>query len=80
MQRELRAARLALAAAAARSGEGARGGDGADAFQLRPIGTVRSCFSKRNGTPRQPLLVPAARAVLTLRCGPSLLRGSVHMG
>ena len=37
------------------------------AFPLRPIGIIRSCFSRRNGTPRQPLLVPAARAALTLR-------------
>ncbi|KAL4443496.1 hypothetical protein ABPG75_011233 [Micractinium tetrahymenae] len=37
------------------------------AFPMRPIGLLRSCFSRRNGTPRQPLLVPAARATLTLR-------------
>lgn len=36
-------------------------------FPLRPIGTLRSCFSQRNGTPRQPLLVPAARSMLILR-------------
>lgn len=36
---------------------------------MRPIGILRSCYAKRNGTPRQPLLVPAARATLTLRCG-----------
>ena len=39
------------------------------AFPLRPVGVLRSCFSRRNGTPRQPLLVPAARARLTLRPG-----------
>ncbi|EFN57940.1 hypothetical protein CHLNCDRAFT_10454, partial [Chlorella variabilis] len=39
------------------------------AFPLRPVGILRSCFSRRNGTPRQPLLVPAARARLTLRPG-----------
>jgi hypothetical protein len=39
------------------------------AFPLRPIGLLHSCFSRRNGTPRQPLLVPAARAMLTLRPG-----------
>lgn len=39
------------------------------AFPLRPIGVLRSCFSRRNGTPRQPLLVPAARARLALRPG-----------
>ena len=37
------------------------------AFPLRPIGIMTSCFSRRNGTPRQPLLVPAARARLSLR-------------
>ena len=36
-------------------------------FPLRAIGLLRSCFSNRNGTPRQPLLVPAARAALRLR-------------
>lgn len=39
------------------------------AFPLRPVGVLRSCFSRRNGTPRQPLLVPSARARLTLRAG-----------
>lgn len=29
-------------------------------------GILQSCFSARNGTPRQPLLVPAARSCLTL--------------
>lgn len=37
-------------------------------YPLRAIGTLESCFSQRNGTPRQPLLVPAARARLRLRC------------
>ncbi|CAD7702861.1 unnamed protein product [Ostreobium quekettii] len=36
---------------------------------LEPIGTVSSCFTQRNGTPRQPLLVGSARAKLTLRQG-----------
>jgi tRNA-Thr(GGU) m(6)t(6)A37 methyltransferase TsaA len=36
-------------------------------FPLRPIGTLRSCFSRRNGTPRQPLLVTAARSMFILR-------------
>ncbi|XP_052199974.1 uncharacterized protein LOC127806618 isoform X3 [Diospyros lotus] len=31
---------------------------------MAPIGVVRSCYSTRNGTPRQPLLVPLARAQL----------------
>eukprot|EP00891_Asterochloris_glomerata_P002146 jgi/Astpho2/2146/e_gw1.00040.230.1_t len=33
---------------------------------MRPIGVLESCFSQRSGTPRQPLLVPAARARLRL--------------
>eukprot|EP00887_Chlorella_sp_A99_P006114 scaffold22.g6114.t1 len=37
------------------------------AFPLRPIGILQSCFGRRNGTPRQPLLVSAARARLRLR-------------
>ena len=35
--------------------------------ELQPLGFLHSCFSRRNGTPRQPGLVPAARAVLVLR-------------
>ncbi|XP_010545434.1 PREDICTED: uncharacterized protein LOC104817809 [Tarenaya hassleriana] len=34
-------------------------------YPMRPIGTIQSCFSTRNGTPRQPLLVSLARACLT---------------
>ncbi|XP_057767254.1 uncharacterized protein LOC130987665 isoform X2 [Salvia miltiorrhiza] len=33
-------------------------------YPMAPIGVVRSCFSTRNGTPRQPLLVPLAKASL----------------
>ncbi|KAJ7955734.1 tRNA (Adenine(37)-N6)-methyltransferase [Quillaja saponaria] len=33
-------------------------------YPMAPIGVVQSCFSTRNGTPRQPLLVPLARACL----------------
>ena len=36
-------------------------------YPLRPIGRFRSSFSRRNGTPRQPRLVPLARGRLTLR-------------
>ena len=36
-------------------------------YPLRPIGRFRSSFSCRNGTPRQPQLVPLARGRLTLR-------------
>lgn len=36
-------------------------------YPLKPIGFLKSCFSQRNGTPRQPLLVHGARSSLTLR-------------
>uniref|UniRef100_A0A453KVZ6 TsaA-like domain-containing protein n=1 Tax=Aegilops tauschii subsp. strangulata TaxID=200361 RepID=A0A453KVZ6_AEGTS len=35
-------------------------------YPMAPIGTVESCFSTRNGTPRQPLVVPLARATVVL--------------
>jgi len=35
-------------------------------FTFQPIGTIRSCFSEKFGIPRQPRLVPAARAVLEI--------------
>ncbi|KAK8953877.1 hypothetical protein KSP39_PZI002260 [Platanthera zijinensis] len=33
-------------------------------YPMSPIGLVKSCFATRNGTPRQPLLVPHSRACL----------------
>ncbi|XP_071722874.1 uncharacterized protein [Rutidosis leptorrhynchoides] len=48
------------------------------AYPLSPIGVVQSCFSTRNGTPRQPLLVPLARACLSFdpaRVPPASLEG-----
>ncbi|KAL6539642.1 hypothetical protein OROHE_011413 [Orobanche hederae] len=33
-------------------------------YPMAPIAIVHSCFSTRNGTPRQPLLVPLAKASL----------------
>ncbi|XP_027173555.1 uncharacterized protein LOC113773178 isoform X3 [Coffea eugenioides] len=33
-------------------------------YPMAPIAVIQSCFSTRNGTPRQPLLVPLARAQL----------------
>ncbi|XP_057968881.1 uncharacterized protein LOC131158204 isoform X2 [Malania oleifera] len=33
-------------------------------YPMMPIGIIQSCFSNRNGTPRQPLLVPLSRACL----------------
>lgn len=53
---------MALAAAG-----GSAAGTEPAPYPLRPIGTARTCFSQRNGTPRQPLLAPAARGVVTLR-------------
>ncbi|KDD73803.1 UPF0066 hypothetical protein [Helicosporidium sp. ATCC 50920] len=46
-------------------------------FPLRALGTLDSVFGTRNGTPRQPLLAPAARSRLTLRADlpASLLEG-----
>ncbi|XP_068464095.1 uncharacterized protein [Phaseolus vulgaris] len=47
-------------------------------YPMMPIGIVHSCFSTRNGTPRQPLLVPLARACLvfnTTRVPPASLEG-----
>ena len=35
-------------------------------FQFAPIGVIRSCFRQKFGIPRQPRLVPAARATLEL--------------
>ncbi|CAM8966386.1 unnamed protein product [Rhodiola kirilowii] len=37
---------------------------GKASYPMAPIAVVESCFSTRNGTPRQPLLVPLARARL----------------
>ncbi|XP_056177093.1 uncharacterized protein LOC115677494 isoform X2 [Syzygium oleosum] len=47
-------------------------------YPMRPIGIVKSCFSTRNGTPRQPLIVPLARACLLFdvsRVPPASLEG-----
>ena len=35
-------------------------------FQFAPIGVIHSCFGEKFGIPRQPGLVPAARATLEL--------------
>lgn len=37
-----------------------------DSYCFRPIGYLRSCYKEKFGIPRQPGLVPAARAVLEL--------------
>lgn len=39
---------------------------GSASYPMTPIGLIRSCFSTRNGTPRQPMLVTLARASLVL--------------
>lgn len=47
-------------------------------YPMAPIGIIQSCFSTRNGTPRQPLVVPFARACLTFdsaRVPPASLEG-----
>ncbi|KAM0986062.1 hypothetical protein ACFX13_013533 [Malus domestica] len=47
-------------------------------YPMAPIGVVQSCFSTRNGTPRQPLLVPLSRACLifnSARVPPASLEG-----
>ncbi|XP_022755383.1 uncharacterized protein LOC111303404 [Durio zibethinus] len=47
-------------------------------YPMAPIGIIQSCFSTRNGTPRQPLLVPLARACLVFdsaRVPPASLEG-----
>lgn len=47
-------------------------------YPMVPIATIRSCFSTRNGTPRQPLLVPLAKACLifdSARVPPASLQG-----
>jgi len=45
---------------------GSASSPGPPPMAFTPIGVARSCFSQRNGTPRQPLLVPGARARIEL--------------
>lgn len=49
-----------------------------ETYPLQPIGHLQSCFTKRSGTPRQPLLVPAARARLVLRYSASSLPATLQ--
>lgn len=47
-------------------------------YPMAPIGIIQSCFSTRNGTPRQPLIVPLSRACLifnSARVPPASLEG-----
>lgn len=73
-ERALRAAKLELEAMRATvksvSGNAREGGgdaSGASAvYAMKPCGTFASVFNRRNGTPRQPSLVPLARGRVTL--------------
>jgi tRNA-Thr(GGU) m(6)t(6)A37 methyltransferase TsaA len=47
-------------------------------FNYRPIGIVTSCFTEKFGIPRQPGLVPAARA--TLKLLPPYDRDEIYRG
>lgn len=58
LRKSERASRIALQQRA-RDDKVQRGMD--SGFPYAPIGTVRSPFSKRCGTPRQPILCPAAK-------------------
>mmetsp|Transcript_27482 Transcript_27482/g.69956 ORF Transcript_27482/g.69956 Transcript_27482/m.69956 type:complete len:336 (-) Transcript_27482:997-2004(-) len=67
VQRELAATRrdaLAAATAVASSRDVAQ-----PAMGLTPVGHIESCFTHRNGTPRQPGLAPNARARLRVTWG-----------
>lgn len=55
------------AAAAARPSEAAVSPPGV--HTLKPIGRIESCFSQRNGTPRQAGVAPAARSRLRMEWG-----------
>lgn len=48
-----------------------RKGPGNALVSLHPIGYVRSCFIDCQGTPRQPGLTPASRAIMMLEKGVS---------
>jgi len=39
-----------------------------DNYEVKTIGTFRSCFLTKNGTPRQPSICPYARGSLTITC------------
>lgn len=43
-------------------------------MNIEPIGTLSSCFKEKFGIPRQPGLVPEARAILTLKPLPEMRR------
>ncbi|XP_008453658.1 uncharacterized protein LOC103494312 isoform X2 [Cucumis melo] len=49
-------------------------------YPMTPIGTIQSSFTTRNGTPRQSLLVPLARArlVFSARIPPASIEGLVE--
>jgi tRNA-Thr(GGU) m(6)t(6)A37 methyltransferase TsaA len=68
LQRLARTTRLEGGGAASASASASSAAEEAT-LSARAIGTLHSCFSRRNGTPRQPALVTAARAALQLRRG-----------
>lgn len=47
-------------------------------FRFQPIGTIRSCFTEKFGIPRQPGLVPEARAALEI--GPPFDKAEAFRG
>jgi hypothetical protein len=49
-------------------------------FPFTPIGVIHSCFQEKFGIPRQPGLVPAARATLELLPPYKPARGSTWAG
>lgn len=56
----------------------AKSNDSNSSYPFASIAVTRSCFSTRNGTPRQPLVVPLARACLVFdqtRVPPASLEG-----
>ncbi|CAA7407342.1 unnamed protein product [Spirodela intermedia] len=76
--RAQQALRKALARGQETSPSSSSSSSSSGSYPMTPMATVRSCFSTRNGTPRQPLLVPLARACLTLdtsRVPPGALEG-----
>ncbi|KAL0916705.1 hypothetical protein M5K25_014235 [Dendrobium thyrsiflorum] len=61
--RAQQALRVALAQRSS-DGSGISRSESAASYPMAPIAFVQSCFATRNGTPRQPLVVPLSRACL----------------
>ncbi|KAI0504686.1 hypothetical protein KFK09_015638 [Dendrobium nobile] len=62
----IRAQQALRVALSQRSSDGSRisRSESAISYPMAPIAFVQSCFATRNGTPRQPLVVPLSRACL----------------